>query len=92
MLGNSRAILTVLKEVDNFIDNKRLTYTLREKYSNTEFFWSVFSCIQSEYRNKKKHEYLTERREFNKLKLKYDRRNKHKIGNIMLTVDDKCKP
>ena len=92
MLGNSRAILTVLKEVDNFIDNKRLTYTLREKYSNTEFFWSVFSCIQSEYRNKKKDEYLTERREFNKLKLKYDRRNKHKFGNIMLTVDDKCKP
>ena len=23
---------------------------LREKCPNTEFFWSVFSCIQSEYR------------------------------------------
>ena len=25
-------------------------FPLREKFPNTEFFWSVFSCIQSEYR------------------------------------------
>ena len=27
----------------------RVGATLREKCPNTEFFWSVFSCIQSEY-------------------------------------------
>ena len=29
-------------------------YSLREKYPNTEFFLSVFSCIQSEYRTMKR--------------------------------------
>ena len=31
------------------VDFSKRPTTLREKCQNTEFFWAVFSCIQTEY-------------------------------------------
>ena len=123
VLGNLRIdyeqILTALKEVKNFIDNKRLTccyansdmtelVTPKKLFHgrNLDIYSSLDNLYNYEYINKRamhlqliinnfwkrwKHEYLTELREFNKLKLKYDRRDKPKLGSIVLTEDDKYK-
>ena len=34
----------------NYLFNKNTSPALREKCPNTEFFWSVFSCIPTKYR------------------------------------------
>ena len=50
----SKHFWATITENSYLLEEKYLSYSkpiLREKCPNTEFFWSVFSCIRTEYRN-----------------------------------------
>ena len=59
MFANNSSIFSVVNDTQKYAMNKDLEtiskwanqrkMTLRGKWRNTEFFWSVFSCIRTEY-------------------------------------------